>query len=474
MHHHHNHALVVLSILIASFASYTALDLANSLTSAKGKARFVWLIGGSLAMGVGIWSMHFIGMLAFRLPGIDIYYDVPLLILSIVVAILASALALHLVSSKKPTVKTFGTGSLVMGAAIAGMHYIGIWSMRLNATIQWNLSLVVLSILIALLSSFAALMIAFKLRNDLSLRGFLYRGLGGIFMGIAISGMHYTAMAAMHFTFDNSLMISSQDVLASDGLAAAVVIGTIFILGIALTGSNVERALTRKDEGIRLRDEFMSIASHELKTPLTSAKLQTELIIRQLLNSDIDKEKIIKNLTKSRDSLERIAHLIEDMLDISRITSGKIALRKVEADLGEVAEDVFERFKPQFENQNTPVEFKKNKAIGAFDPYRIEQVIANLLTNALKYGECKLVEICVESGPSYIQLEVKDKGMGIPETHFKKVFERFERAVDKNQVSGLGIGLFIVKEIIEAHGGTVWFDSELGKGSTFYFRLPKS
>lgn len=473
MHHHHNHALVILSVLIASFASYTALDLANSLTSAKGRTRIIWLIGGSLAMGVGIWSMHFIGMLAFRLPGLNIYYDVPLLILSIIVAILASALALQLVSSKEPSLKVFGGGSLIMGAAIAGMHYIGIWSMRLNATIQWNFTLVVLSILIALLSSFSALMIAFKLRSDLSLKGFLYRGLGGILMGIAISGMHYTAMAAMSFTFDNTLIVSSQDVLASDGLAAAVVIGTIFILGIALTGSNVERALTRKNEGIRLRDEFMSIASHELKTPLTSAKLQTDLIIRQLSHSEFDKQKIVSMLHKSRDSLERIAHLIEDMLDISRITSGKIALRKVEADLGQVATDVFERFKPQFDHLSTPVEITKQSAVGFFDTYRVEQVIANLLSNALKYGEGKLVEISVEAHSHYLELKVRDRGIGIPESHFQKVFERFERAVDANAISGLGIGLFIVKEIIEGHGGTVHLESELGKGSVFSFRLPR-
>lgn len=424
-------------------------------------------------MGVGIWSMHFIGMLAFKLPGLNIYYDVPLLVLSIVVAILASALALHLVSSKEPSINVFGGGSIIMGAAIAGMHYIGIWSMRLNATIVWDMTYVVLSILIALIASFSALIIAFKLRSDLSLRGFLYRGLGGILMGVAISGMHYTAMAAMSFTFDDSLSISSQYVLASDGLAAAVIIGTIFVLGIALTGSNVERALTRKNEGIRLRDEFMSIASHELKNPLTSAKLQTELIIRQLKGSEFDKDKMITMLNKSRDSLERIAHLIEDMLDISRITSGKIALRKAEADLGEVAMDVFERFKPQFDQLKTPAEIKKQKAVGHFDIYRIEQVIANLLSNALKYGQGKPVEVCVECGTTFIELKVKDKGIGIPESHLQKVFERFERAENANEISGLGIGLFIVKEIIEAHGGNVSVVSESGQGSVFSFRLPR-
>lgn len=111
MHHAHNPLLVILSILIAIFASYTALDLANSLSVSKGRSRIVWLIGGSMAMGVGIWSMHFIAMLAFRLPGIDIYYDVPRLILSIVVAILAPALALQIVSGAAPTFRAYVAGS---------------------------------------------------------------------------------------------------------------------------------------------------------------------------------------------------------------------------------------------------------------------------------------------------------------------------------------------------------------------------
>lgn len=116
-----------------------------------------------------------------------------------------------------------------MGAAIAGMHYIGIWSMRMAAPIQWNFFYVFLSILIAIVSSFVALMLAFRLRNDLTLKGFLYRGAGGVVMGFAIAGMHYTAMAAMHLMPTESVTINSTDLLATDGLA--------------LSGSNVESAL---------------------------------------------------------------------------------------------------------------------------------------------------------------------------------------------------------------------------------------
>lgn len=474
MHHDHNPLLVILSILIAIFASYTALDLANSLSVSRGRARLVWLFGGSMAMGVGIWSMHFIGMLAFSLPGIDIYYDVPLLILSILVAILASALALQIVSGDVPTTKAYVGGSLTMGAAIAGMHYIGIWSMRLAADIHWNMILVVASILIAIGASFAALMLAFRLRADLTAKGFLYRGFAGVLMGIAISGMHYTAMAAMHFTRDEGFILSNKDVLATDGLAAAVVIGTILILGIALTGSNVERTLTKKNEGIRLRDDFLSIASHELKTPLTSAKLQTELLIRQVMKHQSEDDKTATMLKSSLKSLNRMSRLIDDMLDISRITSNRLVLNKTRCDISDVVAQVVETYRPHFLEKNTTITYHPCKAVGAFDPFRIEQIVTNLVTNALKYGNDRPVDIFLKCDSNAITLEVRDQGMGIPHEFKGKIFERFERIGDEKKVAGLGLGLFIVKELVKAHKGKIWVESELGKGSSFFVKLPVS
>lgn len=474
MHHDHNPLLVILSVLIAIFASYTSLDLANSLSVSKGRARAIWLIGGSMAMGVGIWSMHFIAMLAFSLPGIDIYYDVPLLFLSILVAIIASALALQIVSGKVPTTKAYVAGSLTMGAAIAGMHYIGIWSMRMAANIHWNMTLVFASITIAIVASFAALMIAFKLRNDLTVKGFLFRGAGGIVMGFAIAGMHYTAMAAMHFTRNKGFILSSQDVLATDGLAAAVIIGTILILGIALTGSNVERTLTKKNEGIRLRDEFLSIASHELKTPLTSVKLQTELLIRQFKKENVDKEKAEGMLKNSLSSLNRMIHLIDEMLDISRITSGRLVLDKSNSDMGELIHNVVETYRPHFEEKKNIITFERCKAMGIFDPHRVEQIVTNLISNAFKYGNDKPVVVKLKCDENFITLIVTDQGMGIPKQFQNKIFERFERVGEGKEISGLGLGLFIVKQLVDAHRGKIWVESEPGKGSSFFVKLPVS
>ena len=160
----YNYALVALSVLIAMFASYAALDLAGRVTAAGGWTRAVWLLGGAGAMGTGIWSMHYIGMLAFILP-IPVAYHWPTVLLSLFAAILASVIALYVVSRQKMGAFRALTGSVLMGAGIASMHYIGMAAMRLPAICQFNSFLVVLSVVFAVLISLAALWITFHFRD---------------------------------------------------------------------------------------------------------------------------------------------------------------------------------------------------------------------------------------------------------------------------------------------------------------------
>jgi PAS domain S-box-containing protein len=243
----YNPILVAISVLIASFAGYTALNMASSVAAARARARAVLLAGGSLAMGIGIWSMHFVGMLAFRLPGVAVYYTIPLLILSVVVAIFASGISLFVVSRVRTIVPVMIAAGLIMGGAICGMHYIGIASMRLAARVEWDARLVAASIVIAALASYVALWLAFRFRRQMGRRAVLYRVAGGVLMGLAISGMHYTAMSAMTFQPTGAPISLKQDnLLASDELALAVTVTTFLILGIALAGALVERALAHR------------------------------------------------------------------------------------------------------------------------------------------------------------------------------------------------------------------------------------
>src|ERR1700688_2518956 len=161
----YNYGLVALSVLIAIFASYAALDIAGRVTAAVGSTRAVWLLGGAGAMGTGIWSMHYIGMLAFILP-IPAAYHWPTVLLSLFAAILASIVALGVVSRQKMSWSRALAGSVLMGAGIAGMHYIGMDAMRLPAFCRLNSSLVVLSVVLAVLISLVALWITFHFRHE--------------------------------------------------------------------------------------------------------------------------------------------------------------------------------------------------------------------------------------------------------------------------------------------------------------------
>lgn len=162
------------------------------------------------------------------------------------------------------------------------------------------------------------------------------------------------------------------------------------------------------------------------------------------------------------------------MLDISRIRSGMLSLERKKVNLGELVRDVLERMKSQFIGAGCGSPILKNftDVQGDWDAMRIEQVVINLLTNAIRYGAGKSISVSLECSNSKAWLRVKDHGIGVAKHSQEKIFNRFERAVDANNFSGLGLGLYISKQIIEAHGGRIWVESELGKGSTFFVELP--
>ena len=227
----YDYLLVVLSVLIAIFASYAALELAGRVTSARGKARLLWLSGGASAMGFGIWSMHYIGMLAFRLP-IPVQYDWPTVLLSLLAAILASAIALFVVSRHKMGVIRALLGSIFMGGGIATMHYTGMAAMRLPAMCSYSAGLVTLSVVLAIVISLVALFLTFYFRAET--RAWSWRKmLSAVVMGAAIPVMHYTAMAAASFTASTSVQQDLSHAVSVSSLSAAgIIIVTVLVLGI--------------------------------------------------------------------------------------------------------------------------------------------------------------------------------------------------------------------------------------------------
>jgi len=224
----YDYRLVALSVLIAICAARAALDLTGRVTAARNNTRLAWLFGGAIAMGTGIWSMHYTGMLAYRLP-VPVYYHIPTVILSLVAAICASFIALFVVSRERVTILNIVAGGLLMAAGISTMHYTGMAAMRLSAMHHYDGRLVLVSLAIALFVSWAALGLTFQFRDDTS-GGFL-KLLCAITMGFAIPAMHYTAMAAVTYT----PMQEAPDLFFALDISAlassAIIISTFVLLG---------------------------------------------------------------------------------------------------------------------------------------------------------------------------------------------------------------------------------------------------
>jgi len=229
-------------------------------------------------------------------------------------------------------------------------------------------------------------------------------------------------------------------------------------------------------QAIRARDEFLSIASHELKTPVTSLKLQLQMLARQLNKPDAPaiKPEHLKNLAEvGNRQINQLVNLIDDMLDVSRISTGHLTFEMENVDLALLAKEVLASFAQQFRNANIDLhsEFEEDLLVHC-DRHRIEQVISNLLTNALKYGARKPVSLHVRKVNGQASIIVEDKGIGISPGNLSRIFERFERAVSPSTVSGLGLGLYISRQIMSAHQGEIRVESQINKGSKFVITLP--
>jgi PAS domain S-box-containing protein len=230
----------------------------------------------------------------------------------------------------------------------------------------------------------------------------------------------------------------------------------------------VEQALRA---AIRTRDEFLSIASHELKTPLTSLKLHGELLARAL-GQEVDRARAQRIVGQSAKQIDRLSVLVDDMLDVSRIATGKLSLLRETVSIAQLAAEVVEAFRPQFERHGAAIDLQADAVHARVDRARLEQVLVNLVGNALKYGAAKPVRVRVDQRDGCARIEVTDEGIGISREHHERVFARFERAVPANGITGLGLGLFISKQIVEMHGGKISVESEPGRGSTFTVMLP--
>lgn len=433
-------SLVALSYIIAMVASYVALDLAGRVTAWQGAAAYCWLAGGAIAMGTGIWSMHFIGMLAFHLP-IPTAFDPSITVVSMLIAIVVSGLALFIVSRSTLTWGRLALAGTIMGLGIAAMHYTGMAAMLVAPGIVYDPPLFVASIVIAIAASYAALWLAFQLRSETVVYA-VWKKLGSaLVMGAAIVGMHYTAMAAAIFAPGTICTAPSDQV---DNVWLALVIGGCSVLFLATTmlisvfdarlarhlglaNKKLEEARAAAETASRAKSEFLAQMSHELRTPLNAILGFSEVIRDQLMGPNNDAYR--KYVADIHDSGRHLLGIISDILDLAKVEACHAELQEEVVDVSDVVSRSIAIVRPQAEKNRLSIFVDIPKKLPSLiaDNARLRQILINLLSNAIKFtpkGGNIMVKAGANSDGTFI-LSVGDTGIGMASEQIPIALEPF-------------------------------------------------
>jgi signal transduction histidine kinase/ActR/RegA family two-component response regulator len=483
-HHIYDSSLVGLSVLVAILAAYSALDLSGRIRAATGRARVLWLIGGATAMGFGIWTMHFVGMLASQLTRAATHAALPLLA-SFVVAVGASAFALSVASRARLGSAQLSTAAVAMGIAIAGMHFIAMAGMRVASRIQYDPLLVGLSIAIAIGASFVALFIARRLRDEESPRIRGLRTMAAIVMGLAIAGMHYTAMAAARFPAIVRPEVVGAGDLSPIALGFAIAFVGIVVAGLALIAAMLDRLFRSRlvadrlraekeaAEGtIRLKNEFLANMSHELRTPLNSIIGFANILLKN--KSEALGQQEIHYVSRIAANGAHLLKLINGVLDVSKLEAGRMDVELSAVDLDLIVRETIVELEGEAAAREVRVtaELPSHVALLETDRGRFKQILTNLVGNAVKFTRRADVIVRVHADASTgeaTRIDVIDRGIGIPADRLHTIFEAFQQAdtTTAREYGGTGLGLTITRALAQLLGWTIDVSSTVGVGSTF-------
>jgi diguanylate cyclase len=492
MHGTHDPLLVGLSILIAVLASYTALTLAGRLRTAERRGQIFWLGAAAVALGGGIWSMHFVAMLAFSLD-MPIDYNAGLTVASLVAAIVVAGAALYTVhrwNAKRASIVVAGTFA---GFGVATMHYVGMAAMQMPATISYDPTLFTASIVIAVVAATAALWLAFNLEAA------WHKVAAAFVMGAAIAGMHYTGMAATIFTPLLDAPSTAGSAISPYGLASAVAAASIAIFGLGIAAALVDRRFTnqlqrelieRRKIEVELREanrnlqgameklstterlatigQIAATVGHELRNPLASIRSSMELLRKQTSGKELGVERALDRIDRNTD---RCANIISDLLNFAR----KKELVSEPTPLAAWLTDILDE-------HTLPAEVALHRDLRATDEIpvdrqKLRQVIVNLIDNATQAmtatdwqpAQARHIIVRTESVDRGVRLSVVDNGPGIAPDVLPRIFE----PLFTTKTFGIGLGMPMVKQIVELHQGTIAVDSTIGQGTTIQIWLPR-
>jgi NO-binding membrane sensor protein with MHYT domain len=472
----YNPFLVALSILVASFASYTALDLSAHVGPARGFVRRVWLAAAALTMGGGIWSMHFVAMLAFIMPT-PVSYDIGLTALSLVVAIFVTGVGFYVISRQSASPLRLVLSGIFMGLGIAGMHYTGMAAMRGHAELSYAPIFVALSLVIAIGASTVALWMAFR-TTDLG-----QKLVAAVVMGLAISGMHYTGMKAAIFTAQGPFQEAPVNAsLNQTNLALAVAGITFIILAFAAVASLFER--TRAEEALRQAQanlahvsrvmtlgELTASISHEVNQPLAAVVTNGQICLR-LLALETPRpdemraavERIVRDANRASEVLQRIRALAQ-----------RSEPQMVSLDINDVIREAIPLVQREVSNHGASLRAELASALPPVlgDRVQLQQVVINLLINGVEamapiMDRPRELHIRSQHDAGQVHVAVRDSGIGIDSGTAEQLFNAFFTT----KPSGMGMGLSISRSIIRAHGGRLWASPNPDHGAAFQFTVP--
>jgi NO-binding membrane sensor protein with MHYT domain len=473
----YNPYLVALSILVATFASYTALDLGGRVEPAQGPPHRIWLAAAAaLTMGGGIWSMHFVAMLAFELP-MPVSYDVGLTVLSLMLAILAAGGGFYVISRPGVSPPHLVLSGVLMGFAIAGMHYTGMAAMRGPVELSYDPLWVALSVIIAIGASTAALWLAFRTTDSRQ------KLAAAIVMGLAISGMHYTGMRATICTANATLEGAHEHGTFDETSLALAIAGFTLADLVALFASlskrkRVEGALrqTRADlahiHRVTAMGELAASISHEVMQPLGAGITNVEAALRWLGSQPPDLDEVRQALGRAVNNERRAAEIIGRI----RALIKKEPPRKDSLEINEAIVEVIAVTRGEVRKNNVSVQTQLAEGLPLIqgDRVQLQQVILNLIINAVEAmngvseGSHELLIGTGKDASGGVLVAVQDSGPGLNPESFEHMFDSFYTT----KHGGMGMGLSICRSIVEAHGGRIWATPNAGPGITVQFTLP--